>query len=205
MSPRPRPPVGLNSFDQPSPAKTRGFSLLELLVALFVIVLVTSLATLNLGSGGADLELESRLRGLADTGSFAADEAQMTGRDYGLLLQRVDVDGEVVYRYGWRERREAGWREPASGREVFAERDLPPRVELDLQLEGQVDSEVPVLDDPATATPQVIYYASGEVTPGAIDVRLREDGRLLWRLEWDLLGRGELLPRGERGIDDDDA
>lgn len=176
----------------------RGFSLLELLVALFVIVLVTSLATLNVGSGAGDMELESRLRGLADISSFAADEAQMTGRDFGLLIQRVDVGGEVVYRYGWRERRPEGWRVPDSGREVFAARDMPARIDLELQLEGQVNSELPILDDPASATPQVIYYASGEVTPGALDVRLREDGSLLWRLEWDLLGRSELLPRGEQ-------
>ena len=36
-----------------------------------------------------------------------------------------------------------------------------------------------------------------ETTAGAIDVRRRDDGELLWRVEWDLLGRFELLRRGE--------
>lgn len=184
------------------PCHQRGFSLLELLVALFVIVLVTSLATLNVGSGSRDLELESQLRHLAGIAAFAADEAQMSGRDYGLLLRQESVAGEWVYRYAWRERRDEGWRAPQTGRELFAEGGLPPEVELQLHLEDREGSELPPLDDPARATPQVIYYASGEVTPGAIEVRDREDGDLLWRLEWDLLGRTELLPRGER---EDDA
>lgn len=184
-----------------SAACQRGFSLLELLVALFVIVLVTSLATLNVGSGSRDLRLETSLNTLADTNSLALDEALLSGRDYGLLLRRVDVDGETRFGYSWRERREEGWRAPRSGAEVFAERLLPPEVELELALEGQVDTQLQV-DDPDTATPQVIFYASGEVAPGALDLRRRDDGALLWRLEWDLLGRSELLRRGEP-VDDD--
>lgn len=186
--------------------RQRGFSLLELLVALFVIVLVTSLATLNVGSGGQDLQLESQLKAMADINSFAADEAQMTGRDFGLLLQQLNVDGEPVYRYSWRERREEGWREPESGKDVFAERDLPASVEVELLLEGQAESEFYPGTEAALATPQVVFYASGEVTPGAVDIRRRRDSTLLWRLEWDLLGRSELLPRGEPADDvDDDA
>ena len=52
-------------------------------------------------------------------------------------------------------------------------------------------------EDEEAATPQVIFYSSGETTSGAIDVRRRSSGDLLWRLEWDLLGRFELLRRGE--------
>ena len=47
------------------------------------------------------------------------------------------------------------------------------------------------------ATPQVIFYASGEVAAGAMDVRRRDSGELLWRLEWDLLGRFELQRGGD--------
>ena len=54
----------------------RGFSLLELLVTLFVIVLVTSLVTLNVTSGGGDIRLESSLRDLADGAAYARDEAE---------------------------------------------------------------------------------------------------------------------------------
>ena len=39
----------------------RGFSLLELLVTLFVVVLITSLVTLTVTSGGQDIQLEAQL------------------------------------------------------------------------------------------------------------------------------------------------
>lgn len=43
-----------------------GFSLLEMLVALFVIVIVTSLVSLTISSGGQDIELEAQVRNLSD-------------------------------------------------------------------------------------------------------------------------------------------
>jgi general secretion pathway protein H len=178
-----------------------GFSLLELLVALFVIVLVTSLVSLTLNSGGREIELEARVRNLADVAAYALDEAQMTGRDYGLLLQEEVVDGETLYSYGWRERFAGGWRPPESGKDVFAEQFLPAEFELQLQLEDSPFREGSLAENPEEATPQVVFYASGETSVGSIDVRRRDNGELLWRVEWDLLGRFTLLPRGEEPED----
>lgn len=184
--------------------RQRGFSLLELLVALFVIVLVTSLVSLNLGSGGRDIELEARVRNLADVAAYALDEAQLTGRDYGLLLGQEVVEGETLYRYAWRERYVDGWRPPASGKDVFAEQVLPAGFELQLELEDSVfrerelaGDEDGVRDEDEEERPQVVLYASGETTVGLIDVRRRDNGELLWRVQWDLLGRFSVLPRGE--------
>jgi hypothetical protein len=160
------------------------------------VVLVTSLVTLNIGSGGRDIRLEGQLRDLAGSAAYALDEAQMLGVDYGLLLYREPVEGELRYAYGWRERRPDGWREPASGKDIFASGQLPPDLELALELEGAALEEL----SPAEydqAAPQVIFYASGEVAPGAMDVRRRDSGELLWRLEWDLLGRFELQRGGD--------
>ena len=175
----------------------RGFSLLELLVTLFVVVLITSMVTLNMTSGGYDIRLEAKVRNLADVASYALDEAQMLGQDYGLLLQQLDVDGKVVYSYSWRERLPEGWRQPDSGKDVFAEQQLPPEVELLLELEDVPVAEISLGGGEEEAAPQVVLYASGETTAGAIEVRRRENSELLWRVEWDLLGRFELLRRGE--------
>ena len=174
-----------------------GFSLLELLVTLFVVVLITSLVTLNMTSGGYDIRLEAKVRNLADVASYALDEAQMLGQDYGLLLQQLDVDGKVVYSYGWRERLPEGWRQPDGGKDIFAEQHLPPEVELLLELEDVPVAEISLGGGEEEAAPQVVLYASGETTAGAIEVRRRENSELLWRVEWDLLGRFELLRRGE--------
>ena len=176
-----------------------GFSLLELLVALFVVVLVTSLVTLNVGSGGRDIELEAQVRDLAGVAAYALDEAQLLGVDFGLLLEQRDEDGETVFGWRWLERRPEGWREPASGKEVFAPGQLPPGVELQLELEDVPVDSLSLAPAGEERSPQLVFYASGETAPGAMEVRRRDNGELLWRMEWDLLGRFDLLRRGEPG------
>jgi general secretion pathway protein H len=172
-----------------------GFSLLELLVTLMVVVLITALVTLNIGTGGQDIRLEGQLRDLAGVAAFALDEAQMGGVDYGLLLYRDAAEDQLLYAYSWRERRPEGWRAATSSRDVLASGKLPGNVELTLELEGAKLGELELFAA-EDATPQVIFYSSGEVAEGAMIIRQRDSGELLWRLQWDLLGRFE-LQRGD--------
>ena len=72
-----------------------GFSLLEMLVTLIVIVLITSLVSLAINSGGQEIQLEAKVRNLGEVAAYAVDEAQLIGRDYGLLLQQEVVEGSV--------------------------------------------------------------------------------------------------------------
>jgi type II secretion system protein H len=175
----------------------RGFSLLELLVVLIVVVLITSMVTLNVGSGSRDIQLESQLRNLANVAAYAVDEAQMLGVDYGLVLYQTSRDGQLRYAYSWRERRPEGWREPESGKDVFAAGEFEEYLDIQLELEGAPVAELVLDDSSAEATPQIIFYSSGEVSAGALDVQRRDVGELLWRLEWDLLGRFTLLLKGD--------
>lgn len=178
--------------------RQRGFSLLELLVALFVVVLITSLVTLTVNSGGQDIRLEATVRNLAEVASFAVDEAQIHGWDYGLKLEEDFSGPEPYFTYGWRQRYLEGWGEPPPHQEVFAGGSFPPDVELELELEDSPFTELTIEDEEeARRRPQVVFYASGETTVGAINVRRRSDGSLLWRIEWDLLGRFDVLLRGE--------
>ena len=174
-----------------------GFSLLEMLVTLFVIVLVTSMVTLNITSSGRDIELQATVDDMAGTAAYALDEAQFVGRDFGLLLTLQSEGMEQRYHYSWRERGESRWGEPGSGKDVFAGGQLPVDVELELELDGVLqDQEIfAVIEE--DAAPQLVFYASGETTPGALDIRSRESGDLLWRIQWDLLGNFLPLSRGE--------
>ncbi len=184
-------------------------------MALFVVVLVTTMASLTVNSGGQDIRLEAVVRNLADVGSYALDEAQMTGVDYGLLLEEEQVEGETSYSYRWLERyidtqrRIEEWREPASGKEVFARQQLPPGIALELELEDAPVVELSLEEDDTTdktdkLSPQVVFYASGEATVGAINVRQLDHDELLWRVEWDLLGRFDVLRRGEPETEEDE-
>ena len=87
------PPAALSGSPVGAAAhrRQRGFSLLELMVVLMVVVLVTTLVNLSVSSGGQDIQLQSQVRSLADVASYALDEAQMTGVDYGLLAAIVTL------------------------------------------------------------------------------------------------------------------
>lgn len=175
----------------------RGFSLLELLVALFVVVIVTSLVSLNVNTGGQDRELESKVRSLADISSYALDEAQLSGIDMGLLIELDAADGESLYRYSWWERGRQRWIPPVKDTEVFDEGQFPLDVELELEMEDLPVTDLTTPPDPNNPIPQIVFYSSGETTPGQIEFRRRQSGDILWILEWDLIGRFSALLRGE--------
>jgi prepilin-type N-terminal cleavage/methylation domain-containing protein len=190
-----------------APSRQRGFSLLELLVALMVVVLVTTLVNLSVSSGGQDLALQSQVLNLADVATYALDEAQMSGVDYGLLLQEEEQAGETIYSYSWLQRQVDGWAEPDVSGDMFAPQQLPPGVALELELEDApvvelgLDESDPLNgdddeDEEDRIVPNVVFYSSGETTVGAINVRQVDSGELLWRIQWDLLGRFETLRRG---------
>lgn len=183
--------------------RQRGFSLLELLVTLFVIVLVTSLVTLNVGSGDADLQLQNAMEELANSGNYALDEAQFTGTDYGLLLRLEPGDEGPVYHYQWLERGPSFWREPESGKAVLAGGQLPAGLELELILDEVIQEEPSYIDLPEYPAPQVTLYASGETTPGSLTLMAADSGAVLWRLNWKLLG--DFRARRGNALDGEEA
>ena len=80
---------------------------------------------------------------------------------------------------------------------MFAAGEFEEYLDIQLELEGAPVAELVLDDSSAEATPQIIFYSSGEVSAGALDVQRRDVGELLWRLEWDLLGRFTLLLKGD--------
>jgi prepilin-type N-terminal cleavage/methylation domain-containing protein len=158
----------------------RGFSLLELLVVMFVVVIITSLVSLAVNSGGQDLRLESDVRNLADVARYAMDEAELSGDDYGLLLQLKEGAREQSYVYSWRQRRPEGWRQPDLARDVFEDTELPAEIELELELDDVPVPDFEAAEEAVDATPQVIFYASG----AAIVVTVAVAADLRWSRSW---------------------
>ncbi|MDP5071012.1 MAG: prepilin-type N-terminal cleavage/methylation domain-containing protein, partial [Congregibacter sp.] len=103
-----------------------GFSLIEMLVVLFVVVLMTSLVTLNVNSGANDRVVQEQLETLTAVAAYALDEAQFSGSDFGALFATsMNERGEPTLSVHWRQRLPQGWRAPAQSREIFSSLEFP--------------------------------------------------------------------------------
>ncbi|EAQ99072.1 prepilin-type N-terminal cleavage/methylation domain-containing protein [Congregibacter litoralis] len=170
----------------------QGFSLIEMLVVLFVIVLMTSLVTLNVNSGASDRVVQERLETLTAVAAYAMDEAQFSGTDFGVLFANAtNEQGEPSVAVHWRQRLQAGWRQPQRSPELFTSLEFPADTRLQISLD---DVEVlPVSADAADprrgTSPQWLLSASGETQAGELLIRNADDDKQLFRLVWDPLGR----------------
>lgn len=174
-----------------------GFSLIELLVVLLVIVLLTSVVSLNVGRGGADLSREDEVRQFAARMIYALSEAELTAADHGVAILVSQELDNVRYSAQWLRRFDQGWLKPTSAREVFEPFVFEPGIELVLQLDDQADVDFELISDLDMPTPQIQFFAGGETNPGQLDWIDATTGALLYRLSWDLFGRVAVLPRGE--------
>ena len=65
----------------------RGMTLIEILVVLVIIGILAMLATLSVGILGDDRQIEDETRRLTDAIALLQEQAQLEGRDYGILLE----------------------------------------------------------------------------------------------------------------------
>lgn len=181
---------------------SRGFSLIEMLVVLFVVVLMTSLVSLNVTSGSGDRELRGQVETLAAVASYALDEAQFSGSDFGVLfVNSANARGELTMTAHWRQRLPQGWREPQRSRDIFKPIQFSAETRLQLSLDGVevLALDVDAADPRAGVVPQWLLVASGETQSGELLIRSRDTDDMLWRLRWDPLARFEQF----RGDSDD--
>ena len=135
----------------------RGMTLIEILVVLVIIGILAALATLSVGILGEDREIEDESRRLADGIALLQEQAQLEGRDYGMLLETARYE---FLRFDAFEQR---WKE-VEGDRVLEARELPAELTFELVLEGR-----PVLlrhePNEDARLPQLVAWGSGEMTP----------------------------------------
>ncbi len=180
--------------------KHSGFSLLELLLVLVVIGLIVTVAGLSVTSGSRPYAIAGAVTGFADLAEYALDEAQLNAYDLGLLLERRSDGGEDMYQYTWLARQGLEWGRVPRDELLSPSREFPFGLELQLEMDEELVSLEPDPDG-GGILPQVIFFSSGEATPGILRWRDASTGELLWELEWDLLADMQLRPRGE--VDDE--
>jgi general secretion pathway protein H len=180
-----------------SPCRQAGFSLLELLLTLVIIGLIVSLSGLSVNSGRRAYEVDAALKNFADIAEYALDEAQLSGRDMGLFFERRSEGGATIFSFQWLQHDGLSWQPAPMDEDAYGRKDFPLNVDVALEVEqDQAEVDSGENGDDEDARPQVIFYSSGETTPGIMTWVDDLTGDILWELEWDLLGRLSLRKNG---------
>lgn len=179
--------------------RERGFTLIEILVAvtLIAIVLTVALLSINLVRDDRDLRNESeRLVALLEA---ARDDAMFQGREFGLEAVRGG------YRFVEYDPASEQWAE-VPGDDFLTSWTLPEGLELTLEIE---DKQIVLASEPAEIeydprpgaapsryAPHLLIFSSGEMTPFRMRIT-RQSDRLFAVVEGDLLGRIEIVEAGD--------
>jgi general secretion pathway protein H len=110
--------------------RPRGFTLLEVLVVIVIVGIMVSVATISIGTIGRDNQVQDEAERLQSIMNQASQEAQLQGREYGLL---VDSDGYEFFIF---DAKLQTW-QPISDDELLTSRALPEGLLIKLKLEGR--------------------------------------------------------------------
>lgn len=159
-----------------------GFTLVEILVVVFIIATVMSIGMLSFGVIGDDRELQTEAKRFAALFQVAQEEAIMQGREYGIEVMTTG------YRFVEFDTALGIWVDIPND-ELFRQRVLPEPLEFDLYLEDKrikLELDPGELEDPEKEktrfdtkvyAPHLIIFSSGDATPFEVHVWRQFDDR----------------------------
>ena len=181
-------------LEWPLTVRTRGFTLLELLVVLLIIGVVLTFTTLSMDSGRLDGKLEQESRRLLSLIRLVGEEAVMQSQEMGIEFSLEQYRFYVLEEDKWR---------PLAD-DVLRERRLPDGIRMDLITDGHqlalAEDLGKGLGEPSQGTdfgtPQVMLLSSGEAIPFQITLTaLNHDRAYRISGSWD--GKFEMSAESE--------
>ncbi len=185
-------------------SRSRGFTLIEILVAVFIVGIVMSVAVLSLNLAGDDREAQREARRLISLIQVAQDDAFLQSREFGLEFMTTG------YRFVEFDPATSQWADVPYD-ESLKLWSLPAEYELELYLEDQrvLLEEEPVEivyeESPAQVredyAPHLLIFSSGDATPFEIHIVRTIDATrgeyIRVGLQGDLLGNLEMMSNDE--------
>jgi general secretion pathway protein H len=141
--------------------RSKGFTLVEILIVMLIITVVVSLTVLSVTSTGRDGQLDEESRRIEGLVGLLHERALLEGRDFGVLIE------PAAYQFVVYDTRRNLWLTLDQESE-FRHRDLPKGISFQLQLDSQTVVIKPIdrnLSNGAPPNPQIAIAASGEGTP----------------------------------------
>lgn len=165
-----------------------GFTLLELLVVMFIVGIIAAMATLSVGVAASEKGIEKEIQRITDLLALASDEAVLQGREFGLTFYARE------YEFSAYDAATGEWAQLDAASEPFTPRRFPPDTIADLEIEERLvrlNEERPEppgepgrvaagtgrtqsVSGSRSNGPQVLILSSGDITP--FGLRLRHGG-----------------------------
>src|ERR1700730_268332 len=165
--------------------RSKGFTLVEILVVVVIMAIVISLAVLSIGTTGRDTQLDEESRRIEGLVGLLHERALLEGRDFGMRIEPAAYEF-VVY-----DSRRDRWTALDQEHE-FRRRDLPKGVSFQLELDSQTVVIKPMdrnlKSDTSPSAPQLAIAASGEGTPFRLTL-LRDGTASRASVDGDALGK----------------
>lgn len=164
--------------------RSKGFTLVEILVVLVIIAVIISLTVLTVSATGRDAGLDEESRRIEGLVGLLHERALLEGRDFGLRIEPAAYEF-VVY-----DPRRDRWMMLDQERE-FRHRELPKGITFQLQLDSQIVVIKPIdrkLSSGEPPRPQLAIAASGEGTPFRLTLQ-RDATQAKASVDGDALGK----------------
>lgn len=168
--------------------KSRGFTLIEILVVIVILTISITVVTLSVGYRDKTQILEKEARRLFSVFEFATEYALLQSQELGFYVMPDQYQVLILGSKGW---------QPVENEKILTAHKLPDRLRLALSLEG---SNISLKKNPKDKVyePQILFLSSGEMTPFLLRMTLTIKNMYEFSIQGTETGELTLLKDGER-------
>jgi general secretion pathway protein H len=159
--------ISVNNTLTAGRARSMGFTLIEIMVVVFIIGLITAAAVITFGGEQRDTELDREAERLDALFDYVREQAELQTRDYGFRVNNVGYSFVVfdVLQNQWR---------TADEDDALRQREFPEGLEPQVVVDGRrivLDQKKRDLEE---FKPQIMIFANGDLT--SFEISLRREG-----------------------------
>lgn len=172
----------------------QGFTLIEILVVVFIVGLTAGMVSLSIGNDKKDSAPYQETQTLLQTINFVSEYAALNGEVIAMFVREEDAEDELAQRrcYSWQRLRDNYW--SALPGDILPEHCMPPKLTWELTVEDRLYVYDPDLE---VHPPVLVFSPSGEATP--VEMALFESAvsDTAQHIEIDMMGNSRWLEEDE--------